>query len=156
MYAIDINGEIKKYNRLPKSWGNIIGGFDILSNEEVKKYGFYDIEIPTDYNERTHSLSDIYFDETNDVFKRDLINLTWTKTLNELKSDKINNFKNQVKGHLNQTDWYVIRNVERGIDIPQNIKDERSSLLSQIQNIESEINALATKKQVVLYQFPII
>ena len=40
MKAININGQIKLYGRLPKSWGNIIGGFNTLSDEEVKEYGF--------------------------------------------------------------------------------------------------------------------
>ena len=31
MKAININGNIKIYNQLPKTWGNIIGGFDTLS-----------------------------------------------------------------------------------------------------------------------------
>ena len=40
MYAIDINGEIKTYNELPKSWGNVIGGFNTLSAEQAESYGF--------------------------------------------------------------------------------------------------------------------
>ena len=49
MKAIDINGEIKIYSKLPKSWGNIIGGFNTLSDEEAKEYGFYDVVSP-DYD----------------------------------------------------------------------------------------------------------
>ena len=49
MKAIDINGEIKIYSQLPKSWGNIIGGFNTLSDEEAKEYGFYDVVSP-DYD----------------------------------------------------------------------------------------------------------
>lgn len=156
MKAIEINGEIKTYNSLPKSWGNIIGGFDILSDEEAEFYGFYNVVIPEDYNEEIHILSDIYFDSDNSVFTYPVNNRTWNESLSELKSNKINTFKNEIKNHLNQTDWYVIRSVERSIDIPQSVQDERNSLLSQIEDFESEINALTTKEQVVLYEFPVI
>ena len=64
MKAIEINGEIKIYNTLPKSWeGNkhYVGGFNNLSNEELKEEGFYDVIVP-DYDSNIKKLSDIYFD----------------------------------------------------------------------------------------------
>ena len=46
MKAIEINGEIKIYNELPQSWGGVMGNFSMLSEEEIKEYGFYDVIIP--------------------------------------------------------------------------------------------------------------
>ena len=156
MKAIEINGEIKQYNNLPKSWGNIIGGFNLLSDEELADYGFYDVEISEDYNESIHNLSDIYWDDSSDVFRKDSVDKTWSESLSELKEGKINSFKLEVKNLLDDTDWYITRSVERNIDIPQEIQDERAGLLNQIDTVESEVNALTTKKQVVLYEFPTI
>ena len=48
MKAKDYNGTIKVYNRVPKSYGNIIAGFDLLSDSELEGHGFYDVVIPTD------------------------------------------------------------------------------------------------------------
>ena len=43
MKAKDYNGTIKKFINIPKSYGNIMAGFDLLSDEELKTYGFYEI-----------------------------------------------------------------------------------------------------------------
>lgn len=150
MYAIDINGEIKTYNSLPKSWGKIIGGFDNLSDEEAQSYGFYKVMFP-EYNPRTQKLGEIYFD--TDVFTYNVSSITWSKSLSELKEDKIKNLQSYTNQLLSSTDWYVIRKSERNIDIPQNIQDERASILSDHDTKESEINALTTKDSVVSYEY---
>jgi len=152
MYAININGEIKTYNNLPKSWGKIIGGFNNLSNEEVKEYGFYDVVKP-DYNISIEKLGDIYFDSDSSVFTYPVNNRTWDESLSELKEIKIESLKNDTNRMLAETDWYVIRKAERDIDVPQDIQDARNTILSDHNTKESEINALSTKNSVVSYEF---
>lgn len=152
MYAIDINGEIKRYSSLPKSWGNIIAGFNNLSDEEAQSYGFYNVVIP-EYNRKTESIGDIYFDSDDSVFTYPVNNRTWDESLSELKSNKIDALRDYTNNKLAETDWYVIRNAERSIDIPQDIQDARAAILSNHDTSESEINALTTKKSVVNYEF---
>lgn len=154
MKAVNINGQIKEYSVLPKSWDNVIGGFNLLSDSELQNYGFYDVEITGSYNGRIHNLGDIYWDESNNVFKKDISNKTWTETLDELKTSKINGFKNQVKSSLEETDWYIIRNAETGASIPSSISTERSNLRTQTDTVTSEVNALTTKQEVILYETP--
>tara|TARA_R100001509_G_scaffold55282_1_gene30482 strand:+ start:1173 stop:1643 length:471 start_codon:yes stop_codon:yes gene_type:complete len=152
MKAININGEIKQYSSVPKSWGNVIGGFHLLSDSDLQSYGFYDIEIPADYNDSIHTLSDLYFDEANNVFKRDLVDKTFTETLDELKQNRIANYKDEINDRLKNTDWYVVRNAETGAEIPANITTERADYRAESVTIENEINALSTKQEVVLYE----
>lgn len=151
MYAIDINGEIKTYNSLPKSWGNIVGGFDTLSDEDAQSYGFYNVVIPEDYNDSIHNLGDLIFDE--DVFTYSISDKTWSESLSELKEKRINEYKQQLKDKLNQTDWYVVRNAETGEAIPSDVTDIREAYRAEGVTIENEINALTTKKNVVLYEY---
>ena len=61
MKAVQINGSIKIYSRTPKTWGNVIGGFNLLSDSDLQSYGFYNVIIPK-YNSSTQKLSDIEFD----------------------------------------------------------------------------------------------
>ena len=53
------------------------------------------------------------------------------------------NFKAQVKDTANkllsQTDWYVIRKAERSVDIPTDIADKRSAILTEANRLDSEI-----------------
>ena len=153
MKAISLNGKIKQYNSLPKSFGNVVGGFNLLSDNELQSYGFYDIEIPADYNDSIHNLGDLYFDEANNVFKRDLINKTWSETLDELKQNRINGYKTEINEKLKDTDWYVVRNAETGAEIPADITTKRSNYRAEGVTVENEINALTTKQEVVLYEY---
>ena len=150
MYAIDINGEIKTYNELPKSWGNVIGGFNTLSDEQAESYGFYPIVKP-DYNKRTHNLGSLYFD--TDRFTYNVESMSFSESLTELKQSAMNSLREYTNYRLSSTDWYIIRNAERGIEIPQNIQDERASILDDHNTRESEINALTTKASVVSYEY---
>jgi|TARA_Y100000289_G_C3837475_1_gene106776 hypothetical protein len=152
MKAININGNIKEYRNVPKSWGNVIGGFHLLSDSDLQTYGFYDIVIPADYNDSVHNLGDLYFDDANNVFKRDLIDKTWTETLDELKQNKIANYKTEINLKLQETDWYIVRNAETGAEIPANITTQRADYRAESVTIENEVNALTTKQEVILYE----
>jgi hypothetical protein len=155
MKAIDINGKIKQYSKLPSSWGNVLGGFDLLSDEQLKTYGFYDVVIP-DWDSRIQELGDLYFDSTSETFTKDVSDITWTQTLAELKERQINNFKHSTGIKLQETDWYVIRNQETGTAIPADITSARQALRDQSEVVENEINALTTKKAVMSYDLPSI
>ncbi len=152
MKAIEINGQIKTYNRLPKSWGTIIAGFDLLSDNELESYGFYNITIPS-FENKTQELGDLIFDENINAYTYEVNNIKWSETLAELKEDKINQLKNHTNTKLGATDWYVIRQIERSIDIPQDIQDERSSILTSHDEQIIEINNLSSKANVVKYEF---
>jgi len=153
MKAIEINGQIKQYSKLPSSWGNVLGGFDLLSNDELKTYGFYDVVIPN-HDSRVEDLGELYFDSASETFTKDVLNKTWVLTLAELKEQQINNFKYSTGIKLQQTDWYIVRNQETGDAIPADITSARQALRNQANTVESEINALTTKKAVMSYDFP--
>jgi hypothetical protein len=153
MKAIDINGKIKQYSKLPSSWKNVLGGFNLLSDEELKQYGFYDVAIP-EYDSRIEVVGDLYFDSASETFTKDVSGRTWVLTLPELKEQQINNFKHSTGSKLQETDWYIIRNQETGDAIPSDITSARQALKDQANTVESEINALTTKKAVMSYDFP--
>lgn len=153
MKAIDINGQINTYDKLPSSWGNVLGGFDLLSDEELKEYGFYDVVIPN-YDLRIEDLGELYFDSENEIFTKDIINRTWVQTLSELKQQKIDNFNYEIMIKLQETDWYIIRNQEIGVEIPADITTARQVLREQAGTVESEINALSTKIAVMSFDLP--
>jgi len=155
MKAININGQIKQYSKLPSSWGNVLGGFDLLSDEQLKTYGFYDVIIP-DYDSRVEDLGELYFDSASETFTKDISNKTWVLTLAELKEQQINNFKHRIGAELAKTDWYIIRNQETGDAIPADITSARQALRDQSEVVENEINALTTKKAVMSYDLPSI
>ena len=151
MKAIEINGKIKVYKSLPNSWKGVMGNFSMLSDEEIKAYGFYDVITP-DHNAKSEKLSDIFWDNDNKVFTynvedKDLSNIT----IEELKESHIKDLKARGYNELQKTDWYVWRKTEKDINIPDTISSERDAIREKINTKESEINALTTKKDIVEY-----
>lgn len=80
------NGTIKKFNSIPKSFGNIIGGFNTLNDTELEAYGFYEIVTPTITN--SQELGDIEWDSDNSVFTYPVQNKTFAQSLAEMKAQK--------------------------------------------------------------------
>lgn len=152
MVAVQHEGAIKRFTTVPKSWGNVMGGFNYLSESELQEYGFYNVVTP-EYNSATQYLGDIEWDADNSVFTYPVIDRTWTQTLAEMKAAKIENLKAVYKRELEKTDWYIIR-AQEGIAAPQEIMDNRSALRSESDTYEAEINALTTKIKVAEYQLP--
>jgi len=155
MKAIEINGQIKQYSKIPSSWGNVLGGFNLLSDDKLKSYGFYDVNIP-EYDSRVSYASDLFFDSSSETFTKTITSKTWDETLSELKTYQINTFNKQINFKLSETDWYIVRNQETGADVPAEITTARQELRDQANTVESEINALTTKEDVMSYDFPII
>jgi len=157
MKAVNNNGKIKVYASVPDSFQSSTGvhmNAPKMSEEELKNAGMFDVVISDEYDERVHTLGEIYFDSPNTVFKKDLVDKTWTETLDELKTKRINHFKSQVNSKLAETDWYVIRKTDNNDAIPSDVQTTRTNLRTQSATVETEINALTEKKEVVLYDFP--
>ena len=153
MKAIEINGQIKTYTTIPESYGNILGGFNLLSDNELKNYGFYDIITP-EYDIRIEGVGELYFNKENEVFTQDVTDLPFNESLTEMKNTSINQFKNSVNQELKITDWYITRNQETGEAIPNDITTARKELRNKTVIVENDINALETKKAVKIYIFP--
>ena len=83
-----------------------------------------------------------------------LENKTWSQTLAELKQQAINNFKHRISSELAKSDWYIIREMENGSDVPSDITAARQNLRDTSNSVEQEINALTSKAKVVTYDYP--
>lgn len=152
MKALEINGQIKVYTDIPNSFkydgGVVAGGGKNLSDEELYNLGFRDVVKPT-YEPRTQQLVNLHLD--GDVYTYDVIEVPFKETLAELKDNKVSELKSLASAKLSETDWYIIREADSGEATPQFIKDERAALRASSNTIEAEINALTTKKSVVLF-----
>lgn len=157
MKAVNNNGIITTFPNVPKQFRSSTGyhlNARSMTADELRDAGLFDVVIPEEYDSRIHDLDEIYFDSAASVFRKDLINKTWSETLAELKTKQINNFKGQIGSKLAETDWYIIRNADDGSEIPADITTARADLRTQSNTVETEINALTTKKAVMSYDFP--
>jgi len=96
----------------------------------------------------------IEWDADNSVFTYSVQNKTYSQTVAELKTQKIENLKHIYGSKLGKTDWYAVRASEGGTAIPSDITTERDDLRTECATKEAEINALSTKSSIVDYQIP--
>ncbi len=150
MKAINIDGTIKIYSNL-KSFGGALG-LQYSSDSDLEALGFYDVVTPT--TKQSQELGDIEWDADNSVFTYPVKNKTYSLSVAELKTQKIENLKHIYGSKLGTTDWYVVRASEGGTAIPSDISTERSDLRTECASKEAEINALSTKASIVDYQLP--
>ena len=157
MKAVNNNGVITTYPDVPNKFRSSTGyhlNARGMTADELRNAGLFDVIIEEGYDSRIHDLGEIYFDSAASVFRKDKVDKTWSKSLADLKSQQINNFKSQIGSKLAATDWYIIRNVDSGVEIPSDITDARAALRTQSDTVETEINALTTKAAVMSYDFP--
>lgn len=150
MKAKDYNGTIKTFHKVPKSYGNIIGGFDLLSDAELQSYGFYDVVSP-EHNNLIQRLSSLQFNESTNQFVYDIVSIEWEETLAELKADQITKAKNAASDVLQHTDWIIIRDAELGNTTGQATLDSRAAVRTACEAHEVAINALTDKAAVMSY-----
>ena len=150
MKAINIDGTIKTYSNV-KSFGGAIG-LQYASDSDLEALGFYDVVTPS--TNPSQELGAIKWDADNSVFTYSVKNKTYSLSVAELKTQKIENLKAIYGSKLGTTDWYVVRAAEGGTAIPSDIATERSNLRTQCASKEAEINALSTKASIVDYQLP--
>ena len=153
MKAINDNGTIKTFNSVPKTWGTKIG-LQYASDSDLEAIGFFDVEKPT--LKESQEYGDIEWDAANNRFTYPVNNKTYSKTVAELKTQKIASLKAIYNNKLAETDWYVTRKQEKGTAIPSEITTERDNLRSECATKEGEINAKTTKAGVVDYALPIL
>ena len=157
MKAVNNAGTITFYQSLPNSFRSSTGlhlNVKDWSDEKMQSNGLFDVIIDDSYDSRIHNLGEIYWDTEATVFRKDKSNKTWSQSLSVLKEQAINNFKSLVGSKLAQTDWYIIRNVDNGSEIPSDVKEARQDLRNTSDTVEQEINAITTKAGVVSYDFP--
>ena len=150
MIAIDLNGTIKTFSRLPKVWNDENGTHLNITDGQV--FGFYPVVRPS--TKQSEELGDIYFDADAEVFTYPVESKTFDQTVAELKEQKIANLKHLYNSELAKTDWVIIRDQELGDTTDQTILDDRAQLRIDCATHEAAISAKTTKASVVDYQFP--
>ena len=119
----------KDGNQYPANW------LQLASLEEKEAIGITEIADPVLADDRFYWSGDINNPKALD--DKDEENGSVTKGL---KSNFIAQIKDTTNKLLAQSDWYVIRKLERNIDIPTDIADKRSAIITESNRLETAIN----------------
>ena len=135
------NNKIKVYPNLPTHYGNVLNGYDKLT-ERHEKDGFFDVIVPTlKDNEKK---GEIYFDDVNKVFTYPIIVIP-QKTQSEIETENIlkaTNLRSEYSQRISDIVGMreaIEKNIIDGIEIPQDILDEREQLKIEYNQKLSEL-----------------
>jgi hypothetical protein len=154
MKAIEINGNIKTFKRLPNTWEDENGVYtNFRKVADPTAFGFYDVVTPQ-YDSITQQISNLHFDGS--VFTYDVTDKVFSQTLEQAKETKKQEVKAMAYKLLQPTDWYGIRLAINGIALPQDITDERNEIIRKSDIAEVEIDNLTTIAEVLKYQIVLV
>ena len=124
----------KDGNQYPANW------LQLASLEEKEAIGITEIADPVLADDRFYWSGDINnpkeIDDKEDTSSDGEVSIT-----KGLKSQFIAQIKDTTNKLLAQSDWYVIRKLERNIDIPTDIADKRSAIITESNRLETAISA---------------
>jgi len=74
------------------------------------------------------------------------------KDVNILKEGMLKTIKNQLSTLLSNTDWYYLRKLRTGTDVPSDIQDYSDALYSEYDTKKAEINAMTKMSHIMEYE----
>ena len=80
---------------------------------------------------------------------------TWTedaKDIDALKASMLESIKSQLSRLLSDTDWYYLRKLRTGTDVPSEIQDYSDALYSEYDTKKAEISAMTKMSQIMEYE----
>ena len=76
-------------------------------------------------------------------------NLDNPKDLAQLQSQFVSQIKNTAGTMLAQSDWYVIRKLERSVDIPEGVATNRATIITESNRLEDAITKSKTVEELI-------
>ena len=126
----------KDGNQYPANWLNL------SSAEEKEAIGLTEVADPEIFDSR------FYWDANlpKAIDDKEEEDKSVTKGL---KTNFVAQIKDTTNKLLASTDWYVIRKIERNIDIPTDIETKRSDIIAESNRLETEINAVKDVEELI-------
>jgi hypothetical protein len=130
----------KDGNQYPANWLNL------SSAEEKEAIGLTEVADPEIFDNRFYWDAGLpkALDDKEEEDKEG--NKSVTKGL---KSNFVAQIKDTTNKLLASTDWYVIRKIERNIDIPTDIETKRSDIIAESNRLETAINAVKDVEELI-------
>lgn len=150
MIGIIINGEIKKFSKIPENWKNHCG-FNKLETAVHQEAGFFEILNPI-YDTDLKEIGQLAFDEIHNVFSYPTTDIVLN--LEEIRLQKHAEFAEIVEGEM--TDALKIGVLEKlalGEPIPQETIDKIISLRQREQEVKTLIDNIQDPVQLKKFKF---
>ena len=113
---------------------------------------FSAIPMQLDDREEVDSNGNPMYEKVWDEATRSMVDTAKRMVSRGLKSNHIARVKQTTNSILSQTDWMVIRKVERNVDIPANVVAYRAAVLIEASRVEAAIAAVTNVDELAAIQ----
>lgn len=126
-----------------------------MSVEQKRQSGIYDVAYGNRPDDRFYIVveNEAVFDSQLKIVKIDYTStgrdLEDSGEIKGLKTQWITEVNNTASKSLEQTDWYLIRKIERSIDIPSNITTYRQDIVTEQNRLITALNAVTTVEELI-------
>jgi hypothetical protein len=112
---------------------------------------YWDTNLPKALEDKLETKEDgsPLYKQVYDKATESMVDTTEQVVTKGLKSNFIAQVKDTAGKLLNATDWYVIRKVERSIDIPSEIALKRTQIVTEANRLEIDIKASTTVEALI-------
>jgi hypothetical protein len=112
---------------------------------------YWDTDLPKALEDKLETKIDgsPLYKQVYDKTTESMVDTTEQVVTKGLKSQFVAQVKDTAGKLLNATDWYVIRKVERSIEIPAKVALERTEIVTESNRLEVEINAATTVEELI-------
>jgi hypothetical protein len=126
-----------------------------LTVDQKQDLGIYDVAYATRQDDRFYVITENApeFDSVEKIVK-----VTYTATPKELeddgevkglKSNWIGQFKAITNSLLSQTDWMLVRKIERNVDVPETTATFRAAVITEANRLETAISAATDVEELI-------
>ena len=105
MKANNIEGQIKIFHQIPNEWKSFLN-FTKANETLLKEEGFFDLLTP-EYDPKTQSLGEIYFDQQNEIFTYPVLN----KSEQQIEEESISNINQLAEQAERNVDFTAIKSL---------------------------------------------
>jgi hypothetical protein len=112
-----------KYAHIEKDTNKLLGWYD----DSIHK------TIPTPNIEVQDEVWQEAIDQNTNCYEKGKFIVKDFRTAEDIQNAKIS----KAKAYLNQTDWYLIREIEEGISVPEDVKAKRAEYKTFIREVEN-------------------
>jgi len=129
------------------------------SLQEKIDHGIYNVAYESRDDERFYSITE---NAPELDTEQNIVKITFTSTPKQLadvgtgedkvlglKSQWISNFKDFANKLLANTDWMLVRKIERDIDVPEDTVTYRAAIVTEVNRLQTAINAATTVPQLI-------
>jgi hypothetical protein len=122
-----------------------------LTSDQKQDLGIYDVAYANREDDRFYTITqnEPTFDQAEKIVKVTYTSVAKDLQDSEMKKDWIANVNNMANNMLAQSDWMLVRKIERNVDVPANMVTYRAAIITEANRLTTGITAATEITQLI-------